>query len=146
MIYLISKLKDILNAKLSREVIVYILAGIATTLVNWIVYFVFKNFFAPTVSNVIAWAVSVVFAYAVNSRFVFETRPDSLLTDIKLFCEFTAARAASGALESLSIFVFVEKLMINDLFVKVVVSVFVIVFNYIVSKLWIFSKKYKETK
>ena len=141
---MIDKIKDILKNKLSRELIVYIIAGAATTIVNWIVYFIIKNFFGPTVSNIIAWAVSVVFAYAVNSRWVFESRPDSFVQEAKLFVEFTVARVTSGVIESLGIFIFVEKLLLNDLIVKFALSVFVIVFNYVVSKLWIFKKKDKE--
>ena len=140
------KIKDILKNKLNREIIVYILAGAATTLVNWIVYFVFKNFFSPTISNIIAWAVSVVFAYAVNSRFVFDAKADSPKNEAKMFLEFVLARVTSGVIESLSIFVFVEKLMLNDLIIKLAVSVFVIVFNYVVSKLWIFKRKGEEGK
>lgn len=140
------RIKDILKNKLNREIIVYILAGAATTIVNWIVYFVFKNFFSPTISNIIAWAVSVVFAYAVNSRFVFEAEADSPMSEAKMFFEFVLARVTSGAIESLSIFVFVEKLMLNDFIIKLAVSVFVIVFNYVVSKLWIFKRKDGEGK
>lgn len=140
------KIKDILTNKLNKEVITYILAGVATTLVNWIVYFVFKNFFSPTVSNIIAWALSVVFAYAVNSRFVFDAETVSAVGEIKMFAEFVLARVASGVIESISILVFVEKLMFNDLIIKILVSVFVIVFNYVVSKLWIFKRKGEEDK
>ncbi len=140
------RIKDILKNKLNREIIVYILAGAATTLVNWIVYFIFKNLFSPTVSNIIAWAVSVVFAYAVNSRFVFVAKADSPKSEAKMFFEFVLARVTSGVIESLSIFVFVEKLMLNDFIIKLAVSVFVIVFNYVVSKLWIFKRKDGEGK
>ncbi len=140
------KIKDILKNRLNREIIVYILAGAATTLVNWIVYFVFKNIFSPTVSNIIAWAVSVVFAYAVNSRFVFDAKADSHKSEAKMFFEFVLARVTSGVIESLSIFVFVEKLMLNDFIIKLIVSVFVIVFNYVVSKLWIFKRRDGEGK
>ena len=142
---LLSKIKNALMNKLSREVIVYLFAGAATTAVNWVVYFVFKNFLSPTVSNIIAWAVSVIFAYAVNSRFVFQTKAESCLAEIKMFSEFVLARLTSGVIEVLGVFVFVEKLMLNDFIVKIALSVFVIIFNYVVSKLWIF-KKEKEAK
>ncbi len=138
------KISKIVKNKLSREIVVYILAGALTTAVNWVVYFIFKNFCSPTVSNIIAWIVSVVFAYAVNSRYVFESKAESLKSETKMFSEFVLARLTSGVIESLSIFIFVEKLLVNDLFVKFAVSVFVIIFNYVVSKLWIFKKTDKE--
>ena len=141
---LLNKIKSVLKNKLSRELIVYILAGVATTVVNWLVYFIAKKFLSPTVSNIIAWAISVVFAYAVNSRFVFESKAESFGMEIKMFTEFVFARLTSGVIESLGIFIFVEKLGLNDLVIKLALSVFVIVFNYVVSKLWIFKKKDKE--
>ena len=128
-------------SKLSKELIVYIIAGVATTVVNWIAYMCFKNFCTPTISNILAWAVSVIFAYVVNSRFVFETKPENFGMELKLLGEFTLARVTSGAIESLCFFIFVEKLLLNDIIVKVALSIFVIVFNYVVSKLWIFAKK-----
>lgn len=140
------KIKKVLMSKLSRELVVYILAGVATTVVNWIVYLGFKLFCSPTVSNIIAWAVSVLFAYAVNSRLVFESKPESVRDELKAVGEFTLARATSGIIESVSFFVFVEKLGFNDFIVKIALSVFVIVFNYLVSKLWIFTKKDKGIK
>lgn len=138
------KILNLLTNKLSKEVIIYVIAGVATTLVNFVVYYIFKNWLTPTASNIVAWAVSVLFAYAVNSRFVFEMKPDSLRTDIKMLVEFVAARIISGAVESLSVYIFVEKLAFNDFIIKVLVSIFVIVFNYLVSKLCIFRKKNKE--
>lgn len=144
MITIKDKILNLLTSKLSKEVIIYVIAGVATTLVNFVVYYIFKNRLTPTASNIVAWAMSVLFAYAVNSRFVFEVKPDSLRTDIKLLTEFVAARIISGAVESLSVYIFVEKLAFNDFIIKVLVSIFVIVFNYLVSKLCIFRKKNKE--
>lgn len=137
----IGLVKKVLESKSGREAILYIIAGVATTAVNWVAYLIFKNFCTPTISNIIAWVVSVVFAYGVNSRCVFETKPDSARTEMKLLAEFTLARVASGVIESICIFAFVEKLMFNDIVIKLIMSIFVIVFNYLVSKLWIFSKR-----
>ncbi len=145
-IVLLKKIKDILKSKLSREVIVYLIVGVATTVVNFVSYLLFEKFVTPTQSNIIAWAISVLFAYVTNSRFVFETKPDSFKMELKLLGEFVLARITSGVVENLSFFVFVEKLGYNDLVIKIALSIFVIVFNYVVSKLWIFSKKEKKDK
>ena len=136
-----SKVKEILTNKLNKEVIAYILVGVATTLVNWIAYFIFKRICSPTVSNIIAWAVSVVFAYIANSRLVFNADVASVANEAKMFVEFVLARLASGVIECVSILVFVEMLMFDDLLIKILTSIFVVAFNYVVSKLWIFRKK-----
>ena len=137
----IGLIEKFLTSKSGKEVLFYIIAGVATTAVNWVAYLIFKIFCTPTVSNIIAWAVSVVFAYGVNSRWVFETNPESMGAKMRQLAEFTLARVTSGVIESVCIFVFVEILMFNDIVIKLIMSVFVIVFNYLVSKLWIFSKR-----
>ena len=136
------KIERIIKSKLSRELIVYIIAGVLTTLVNFISYYIAKPFFSSeTVCNIIAWAVSVLFAYFVNSRFVFLKKPESIKTEIKLLSEFAGARVLSGAVETSMVFIFIEKLNFNDFIIKVLLSVFVVVFNYVVSKLWIFKDR-----
>lgn len=135
-------LKDIINKvlgkRLTKEMIFYLIAGVLTTVVNFVCYYICKAWFTQTVSNIIAWAVSVLFAYAVNSRKVFEAKPEGLLTELRQLFEFALARVISGAVESGCVFVFVENLHYNDFWVKALVSVFVIVFNYAASKLVIF--------
>ena len=136
------KIERIIKSKLSRELIVYIIAGVLTTLVNFISYYIAKLFFSSeTVCNIIAWAVSVLFAYFVNSRFVFLKKPESIKTEIKLLSEFAGARVLSGAVETSMVFIFIEKLNFNDFIIKVLLSIFVVVFNYVVSKLWIFKDR-----
>ena len=59
-----------------KEVIMYLIFGVATTLVNWIVYSLLMktSVVNMTVSNAIAWFTAVVFAYITNKLFVFESR------------------------------------------------------------------------
>ena len=135
------KIKGILTDKLSRELIVYLIAGVLTTVVDWAVTFILDIWLSPTISNVIAITVSIIFAYALNSRWVFETKPDSIMTELKMLTEFVGARVVSSVIQIASIFIFVEKLGLSHFVIKALASVFVIIFNYVVSKLWIFKKK-----
>ena len=138
---MLDKIKGILKGNLSRELIVYLIAGVATTAIDWVVTFILDIWLSPTVSNVIAIIVSIIFAYAVNSRWVFETKPDSFITELKMFTEFVGARVVSSIIQIACIFIFVEKLGLSHFVIKALASIFVIVFNYVVSKLWIFKKK-----
>ncbi len=136
------KIKNLLTNKLSREVIIYIIAGVATTAVDWLATFVFSLLgCTPTVSNTLAIVISIVFAYAVNSRMVFETKPDNVMTELKMFIGFVGARVLSSVIQIAGIYIFAEKLGFNQFIIKAILSVFVIVFNYVVSKLWIFRKE-----
>ncbi|MDO4618892.1 MAG: GtrA family protein [Clostridia bacterium] len=137
---MIEKIKALFKDKLSREVIVYLIAGAATTLVNLLVFFVAHKVFSATVSTAIAWVVSVIFAYFVNSRFVFLQKPESLKAEIKPFLEFSGARAFSGLIDLVCSNIFIDRLMFNSLVIKILISIFVVVFNYVVSKFWIYKK------
>ena len=57
-----------------REVILYLVFGVATTLVNFAVFYLLDflgvHYLASTL---IAWFVSVLFAYLTNRRFVFSS-------------------------------------------------------------------------
>ena len=58
-----------------KEVIMYLVFGVLTTLVNWICYALLtKKGINMNVSNVIAWIVAVLFAFITNKLFVFESK------------------------------------------------------------------------
>lgn len=127
--------------RLKKEITAYIIAGIATTAVNWTVFYLCAFFLpSPTLRNIIAWAVSVVFAYIANSRLVFQARPKNFKSELGYFSGFVTARILSGAVESVGIWLFVETFMLNEALIKLLLSVFVIVVNYLASKLYIFKK------
>ena len=112
--------------------------------------------------NVIAWVVAIVFAYVTNKLFVFHTKGNVL----KEFISFVVARlftffAFELGLFSLSIMVMENALNMpkDDLFlsflsfdvtnkylVKLFIAVFVVVANYIFSKLFIFKKEKPDEK
>ena len=123
-----------------KEIINYLFFGVLTTLVNFITYIVFSKIFKidETVSNAIAWLVSVIFAYITNKIFVFNSTDKKI---IKEMIKFVGCRAFSGILDIVLFFIFVKLLKINDIIAKVVISVIVVILNYIFSKLWIFKKR-----
>lgn len=138
---MMQKIRELLKSKLSRELIVYLIAGVLTTAVDWVVTFILDVWLSPTISNVIAITASIIFAYAVNSRWVFEAKAENIADELKMFAEFVGARVVSSVIQIAGIYIFVEKLAFGHFVIKALLSVFVIIFNYVVSKLWIFKKK-----
>ena len=132
-----------------KEIIMYLIFGVSTTLVNWIVYTLLVKLADAdvTVANGIAWFAAVTFAYITNKLFVFESRSWAASILVKEIIAFFGARVASGVLE-----IFLPALLmkigldqaifgIEGFAAKLVVSVLVIVLNYIFSKLFVFRKK-----
>ena len=128
-----------------RELISYGFWGAATTVVNYIVYFLCTRALAidPVPSNIAAWCAAVVFAYVVNKLFVFESRSWRRSVVFREVWQFVSARLLSGALETLGVFVFVTLLHFHDAVVKIALSVLVVLANYVLSK-WIVFRKPKD--
>ena len=127
----------------------YLIFGVSTTLVNWVVYTPLVNLAGvnTTLANGIAWFVAVLYAYVTNKLFVFESKSWKASVLVREILSFFGARVASGVFE---IFLpeILMKLGLNQTFfgieggiAKIVVSVLVIVLNYIFSKLFVFRKK-----
>lgn len=73
--------------RLGKELIFYIIFGILTTIVNIAVYLCFTKLFGVNylISNIIAWFLSVLFAYVTNRIWVFQSENNNILKEIVLF-------------------------------------------------------------
>ena len=138
---MVEKLKE-LFAKY-YDILVYLVFGVLTTAVNYIVYLPCYNLLglSSSVSNVIAWAAAVAFAYVTNKPFVFRSYDWSAKTVIPELTKFIGTRLGSGGLETLVLFVFVDVAGMNGNLWKLATSVLVVILNYIGSKLLVFRKK-----
>ena len=130
--------RDIMD--LTKELIAYVFFGVLTTIVNFITYFLFASVFGINginylISNIIAWFVSVLFAYITNRIWVFESKDDNIIKEILLFY---GGRVFSGAIDTALMYVFISILMTGDLFAKIVVQVVVTILNYVFSKFLVF--------
>ena len=124
------------------DILVYLFFGVLTTLVNYVVYLPCYNLLhlSAAVSNVIAWAVAVAFAYVTNKPFVFHSHDWSAKTVFPELAKFVGSRIGSGGLETLIIFLTVDCLSWNGNVMKLMTSVLVVIINYVASKLLVFRK------
>lgn len=125
-----------------KEVILYVFFGGCTTLVNFIAYFIFARVLhcSTVTSNIIAFILSVLFAYVTNKIWVFESKTETKEALIKEFTSFISCRLFSGGVDLFIMYLFVDILFFNDLIIKILSNVIVIVMNYVLSKLIIFKK------
>jgi len=129
-----------------KEVILYIIFGGLTTLINIVVYWICRNLLKIQVvpADIIAWILSVIFAYVTNKIWVFESKSTKASVLIREVAEFFAARLFSLGFDVLFLYVTVEKFSWPDLPMKIIANVVVIVLNYLFSKLLIFRKAKEE--
>jgi len=125
------------------DILVYLVFGVLTTVVNYIVYLPCFNLLhlSSAVSNVIAWAAAVAFAFVTNKPFVFRSHDWSKKTVVPELTKFVGTRVASGAMESAIIWLAVDLLGGNGNLWKLMTSVLVVVLNYVGSRLLVFRKK-----
>lgn len=126
-----------------REQILYVFFGGCTTLVNIVAYFLSTRYLAmgELPATILAWILSVVFAYITNRIWVFQSTVQGLQGIIKEIGAFFAARGTTGLLDLGVMYLFVTVLHCNDMVVKIVSNIVVIILNYVISKLLIFRRK-----
>ena len=60
----------------NKEIIMYLVFGVLTTVVNIVVYYIFSNLLHMNYlfSNAMGWFLSVLFAYVTNRKYVFDSK------------------------------------------------------------------------
>ena len=126
-----------------KDLIPYAFWGVCTTLVNTVAYWFFATPLRVGVvpSAMIAWFLSVLFAYVTNRKWVFHSQATGREAITKELLSFYGCRVATGIVDWLCMFIFADLLHMNDLVIKLAANILVIILNYIASKLWIFKKK-----
>lgn len=127
----------------NTELVSYLFVGVATTVVNYVVYYLATRLLGLDVipGTWTAWVAAVAFGYAANKAFVFRTHCGSLPALLREAGSFFAMRLVSLGMETLLMYLTVTLLHLNDLAMKLVVNIVVIILNYVFSKLFVFRKK-----
>ena len=139
---MINKIKKLF--KKYEEIIWYLVIGVLTTVVNFVIYYlVTVSFLNPNnklelqVAEVLAWIGAVVFAYFTNRKYVFKKKNKANLSE---GIEFASFRVVTLLIEMALMFVFVSLLKYNDRIMKIVIQFVVIILNYVFSKFFVFKK------
>lgn len=170
---LITMLISLYKNEKYHEIIMYLIVGGATTAISWATYaFAELNInCGPEISkfiltfthldiraysievflaNLISWVAAVSFAYITNKILVFRSynwKPSYVLDELFLFI---TSRLATGLFEIIMVPLLVTIGLNQALFgvegslSKIVVSIFVVVANYILSKLFVFNREEGE--
>ena len=132
-----------------KEMIMYLIFGVATTVVNWVVYGALMQIpnMSMTIANTIAWVAAVLFAFVTNKWFVFESKTLELASLVKEFGMFVGSRVLTGIIEIAGLPILYYLGMNQSIFgvegfaAKIVVSVVVVILNYVFSKIFVFKDK-----
>ena len=127
----------------NTELVSYLFVGVATTVVNYVVYYLATRVLSMGVmaGTWTAWVAAVAFGYVANKAFVFHTHCDGALALLREALGFFSMRLVSLGMETVLMYLTVTVLGLNDLVMKLIVNIVVIILNYVFSKLFIFKKK-----
>jgi len=138
-----------------RELFVYAVFGVLTTLVNWAVYLGITKVFAMdsypegsltyliiiNAAQILGWVLSVLFAYFTNKKYVFQSDAGAKTGGWKEFFLFVSARIASLLIFDLALFNVLHLMGVNDKVDKLIMNVLVVIFNYVASRYVVFKKQ-----
>lgn len=128
----------------------YLICGGLSTLVNIVAYalgsyVIFKNIVDVTVrvnvSDIFAFIVALIFAYWVNKTIVFNSKCNDIKELMREIFSFTSCRIFTQII-SLGMMNLAVIINMNDVIMKILANIVVIILNFILSKLIIFKKKY----
>ena len=134
------KLKDMILRFYQIDVIRYVYFGGCTTLVNLVCFFVLRKCgLELNIANLISIITAILFAYVVNSRFVFQDKCETLRDHFRPFCKFISARLVTMVIEVGGVWLLVEVCKMNDMVGKFITQFIVLALNYIFSKFFVFT-------
>lgn len=132
---------------MQAPVVRYVFFGGCTTLVNLISFYVLRKLrVGLNIANVISIILAILFAYVVNSRFVFQDKCQTLADHIRPFCKFISARLMTMVIEVGGVWLLVAKLGMNDMVGKFATQFIVLILNYVFSKFFVFTTGKKNSK
>ncbi len=138
------KVKELIKKVCTKEIILYVVFGVLTTIVSLVTYYICvgtflnaENAIQLQIANIIAWIISVAFAYITNRKFVFESTNKNKLDEAT---KFVTSRIATLLMDMFIMFLGVTLLKLNDGIIKIISQVIVIVANYVFSKIFVFKK------
>jgi len=130
-----------------EEIINYLIVGGMTTVVSWGAQFICaytiltryeELIWQNMLLSFINWTAGVIFAYFTNRKFVFKSTETNRLKEAG---KFVSSRIATLFLDMIVKYVTVNIFGINLVVATIISSVLVIIANYILSKLLVFTKK-----
>lgn len=125
-----------------KDIILYIIFGLLTTVVNLGSFFVLNSLLQvdENTANFIAIILAVLVAYFTNKDLVFHSEAESIKEKFQEFCKFMLGRAFTMIIEFVG-GLFLFKLPIPNIISKATLTVVVIILNFFISKFFAFKSK-----
>lgn len=130
----------------TKEVILYALFGVLTTVINIGSFSIMTKFFNinENLANNIAIVLAVLVAYITNKDLVFHSQANGFGEKFIEFCRFILGRLATMFIESIGGSLLFKYVPIPFIVSKCIITVIVIILNFFISKFFAFKTINKE--
>lgn len=135
------QIKKIKEKLFTREVILYVVFGILTTIINLAISYVLEKKMDGAIASAIGIITAVIFAYFTNRKMVFNSEAVGFKENFKEFIKFMAGRAFTMLVEEGGVILFYNILKMPFRPVKLSLTVVVIILNFFISKFFAFKHK-----
>ena len=140
-----TKIKRIFKLLYDNSVVRYVFFGGCTTMVNLISFYLLRKAgMSLHPANIISIILAVLFAYVVNSRYVFQNKCSSFGEYFNQFVRFIGARLTTMVIEVAGVWLLVDLLALPDMIGKFLTQFIVLVLNYVFSRFFVFTSGKKE--
>ena len=93
-----------------------------------------------SIANTVSWIIAVLFAFWINRVMVFQVKGGSTAKIGTELVQFAGGRLLSFLLFEQGIMLLLKWMGVSNFINRIIVLIFVMVFNYVISKFWIFKK------
>lgn len=129
-----------------KQLILYTLFGCVTVFSETGAFFICNKIIMmpASLSNVIGWVFGVTAAFLTNKPFVFRSHDWSRKTVLLEMRKFVGCRFGSGLFETIALGICSDIFGLDGFISKLVLSVFVIAFNYFAAQYYVFHAKKQD--
>ena len=119
------------------QIFKFVIVGGIATIIDWVIYYILFNFLHinPLIANIISFSVSVIYNYSASVRWVFNVNAEK--SKKRMFIEFMIFSIIGLLLTELLLWLFIDKMSINEMLSKIVSTGIVMVFNFITRKIFL---------
>lgn len=136
------KIKNLIKKVCTKEVILYVVFGVLTTIVNLAISYVLEGYcyIDGSIASAIGIIAAVIFAYFTNRKLVFNSVANTFKKNLREFGKFILGRSGTMILEQGGVMLFYNIFNFPFMPVKFSLTILVIILNFFISKFFAFRK------
>ena len=137
---LLNVFNKIIKKVLTKEVILYIIFGVLTTIINIGTFYILTKFvkYEENIANFISILLAVIFAYITNRKLVFNSTANGIREIFIEILKFFSARFFTMLVEFFGFMLLFNIIHIPNLISKCIITILVIILNFFLSKFFAF--------